>query len=56
MNFWLTAWGISCCSMLGNYLESQPDATAEVIAYIDTVGSSKDDQGFFERRGATADK
>jgi len=38
---------------LGKYLEHHPDATADVMAYTDTVGSSKSNQSLSERRGAT---
>jgi len=38
---------------LGKYLESHPDAIADVIAYTDTVGSSSSNQNLSERRGAT---
>jgi len=40
-------------SILGKYLEHHPDATADVIAYTDTVGSSKSNQTLSERRAAT---
>lgn len=40
-------------AILGKYLESHPDANAEVIAYTDTVGSSESNQNLSERRGAT---
>ena len=38
---------------LGKYLESHPDAIADVIAYTDTVGSSSSNQNLSERRAAT---
>ena len=38
---------------LGKYLESHPDAIADVMAYTDTVGSSSSNQNLSERRGAT---
>jgi outer membrane protein OmpA-like peptidoglycan-associated protein len=40
-------------AMLGKYLEHHPDATADVIAYTDTVGSSASNQNLSERRAAT---
>ena len=40
-------------AILGKYLEHHPDATAEVIAYTDTVGSSSSNQTLSERRAAT---
>ena len=40
-------------SSLGKYLEHHPDATADVIAYTDTVGSSESNQSLSERRAAT---
>ena len=40
-------------STLGKYLEHHPDATADVIAYTDTVGSPESNQSLSERRGAT---
>jgi len=40
-------------AVLGKYLESHPDAVADVIAYTDTVGSSESNQNLSERRGAT---
>lgn len=40
-------------AILGKFLEHHPDATADVIAYTDTVGSSKSNQNLSERRGAT---
>jgi outer membrane protein OmpA-like peptidoglycan-associated protein len=40
-------------SILGKYLQSHPDATAEVIAYTDTVGSPNSNQVLSERRAAT---
>lgn len=40
-------------AMLGQYLQSQPDATAEVLAYTDTVGSVNSNQTLSERRAAT---
>jgi outer membrane protein OmpA-like peptidoglycan-associated protein len=43
-------------AILGKYLESHPDATAEVIAYTDTVGSSASNQNLSERRAATVSK
>lgn len=38
---------------LGKYLEHHPDSTADVMAYTDTVGDSKNNQALSERRGAT---
>ena len=40
-------------SSLGKYLEHHPDATADVIAYTDTVGSPESNQNLSERRAAT---
>lgn len=40
-------------SILGKFLESHPDATADVIAYTDTVGSTENNQNLSERRAAT---
>ncbi|MDD2660834.1 MAG: OmpA family protein [Methylococcales bacterium] len=39
-------------AMLGKYLAHHPDATAEVIAYTDTVGSPASNQNLSERRAA----
>lgn len=38
---------------LGRYLQSHPDATADVTAYTDTVGSMQSNQSLAERRAAT---
>ncbi|MFZ2171532.1 MAG: OmpA family protein [Methylococcaceae bacterium] len=40
-------------TILGKYLQTHPDATADVIAYTDTVGSSKSNQNLSERRAAS---
>lgn len=40
-------------AMLGKYLEHHPDATAEVIAYTDTVGTPASNQNLSERRAAS---
>ena len=40
-------------AMLGKYLEHHPDATADVIAYTDTVGSSASNQNLSERRASS---
>jgi outer membrane protein OmpA-like peptidoglycan-associated protein len=40
-------------AMMGKYLEHHPDATAEVIAYTDTVGTPASNQTLSERRAAT---
>lgn len=39
-------------SVLGKYLQSHPDASAEVTAYTDTVGSVESNQNLAERRAA----
>ncbi|MGR8941281.1 MAG: OmpA family protein [Gammaproteobacteria bacterium] len=38
---------------LGRYLQSHPDASADVTAYTDTVGSNASNQNLAERRAAT---
>lgn len=38
---------------LGRYLQTHPEATADVIAYTDTVGSMQSNQNLAERRAAT---
>ncbi len=38
---------------LGSYLQSHPDASADVTAYTDTVGSTQSNQNLAERRAAT---
>lgn len=38
---------------LGRYLQSHPEATADVTAYTDTVGSTQNNQNLAERRAAT---
>jgi outer membrane protein OmpA-like peptidoglycan-associated protein len=39
-------------AVLGKYLQTHPDATADVIAYTDTVGSKESNQNLAERRAA----
>jgi len=39
-------------SVLGKYLGTHPDATAEVIAYTDTVGTPESNQQLADRRAA----
>jgi outer membrane protein OmpA-like peptidoglycan-associated protein len=43
-------------AILGKYLQSHPDATADVIAYTDTVGSSRSNQNLSERRAASVSR
>ncbi|MDD5410524.1 MAG: OmpA family protein [Methylobacter sp.] len=40
-------------SVLGKYLGTHPDATADVTAYTDTVGSAESNQQLSDRRAAT---
>lgn len=43
-------------STLGRYLQSHPDATADVVAYTDTVGNPASNQSLAERRAETVVK
>ncbi|MGJ0484552.1 MAG: OmpA family protein [Methylomicrobium sp.] len=43
-------------STLGRYLQSHPDASADVTAYTDTVGSQASNQNLAERRAETVRK
>ena len=43
-------------AFLGKYLQFHPDATADVIAYTDTVGSSPSNQNLSERRAASVSR
>lgn len=43
-------------AVLGKYLQTHPDATAEITAYTDTVGSAQSNQDLAERRAATVSR
>jgi outer membrane protein OmpA-like peptidoglycan-associated protein len=43
-------------STLGRYLQSHPEASADVVAYTDTVGSPASNQSLAERRAETVTK
>ena len=40
-------------STMGRYLQTHPDASADIVAYTDTVGSKASNQNLAERRAAT---
>lgn len=47
---------MNAIATLGQYLQSHPDALADVTAYTDTVGSAASNQNLADRRAATVAK
>lgn len=43
-------------AMLGRYLQTHPDASADVTAYTDTVGNSESNQNLAERRASSVSR